>query len=38
MDMFHYKKEDLYEGVDEVITVGDFYSLGTGVGTHMLFI
>jgi len=38
MDMFHYKKEDLYEGIDDVITVGDFYSLGSGVGTHMLFI
>ena len=38
MDMFHYKKEDLYEGVDDVITVGDFYKQGSGVGTHMLFI
>src|SRR5438045_7356277 len=24
MDMFHYKKEDLYDEVDGVITVGDF--------------
>lgn len=38
MDMFHYKKEDLYEGVDDIITVGDFYKQGSGVGTHMLFI
>lgn len=38
MDMFHYKKEDLYEGVEEVITVGDFYKKSEGVGTHMLFI
>lgn len=38
MDMFHYKKEDLYEGVDDVITVGDFYQRGQGLGTHMLFI
>lgn len=38
MDMFHYKKEDLYEGVDDVITVGDFYKQGSGIGTHMLFI
>jgi peroxiredoxin family protein len=38
MDMFHYKKEDLYEGVDDVITVGDFYKKGEGLGTHMLFI
>ena len=38
MDMFHYKKEDLYEGVDDVITVGDFYKQGAGLGTHMLFV
>lgn len=38
MDMFHYKKEDLYEGVSDVITVGDFYKQGSGLGTHMLFI
>jgi peroxiredoxin family protein len=38
MDMFHLKKEDLYEGVDEVITVGDFYNRAKGEGTHMLFI
>lgn len=38
MDMFHYKKDDLYEGVDAIITVGDFYKQGSGIGTHMLFI
>lgn len=38
MDMFHYKKEDLYDGVDGVLTVGDFYKQGSGIGTHMLFI
>lgn len=37
-DMFHYKKEDLYEGVDGIITVGDFYQKSKGIGTHMLFI
>ena len=37
-DMFHYKKEDLYEGVDDIITVGDFYAKAKGIGTHMLFI
>ena len=38
MDMFHYKKEDLYEGVEEVITVGDFYKHSQGEGVHMLFV
>ena len=38
MDMFHYKKEDMYEDIDDVITVGDFYKQGSGIGTHMLFI
>jgi peroxiredoxin family protein len=38
MDMFHYKKEDMYDGVEAVITVGDFYKQSAGEGTHMLFI
>ena len=37
-DMFHYKEEDLYEGVDDIITVGDFYKRSEGGGVHMLFI
>ncbi len=37
-DMFHYKEEDLYEGVDKIITVGDFYKRSEGEGVHMLFI
>jgi peroxiredoxin family protein len=38
MDMFHYKKEDLYDGVEAVITVGDFYKQSAGEGVHMLFV
>lgn len=38
MDMFHYKKEDMYDDISDVITVGDFYKQGTGLGTHMLFV
>lgn len=38
MEMFHYQKEDLIEELDGVLTVGDFYKQGSGVGTHMLFI
>jgi peroxiredoxin family protein len=38
MDMFHYKKEDLYEEIDGVLTVGEFYSRAAGEGVHMLFI
>ncbi len=38
MDMFHYKQEDLYEGIEEVITVGDFYKKSEGPGVKMLFI
>ncbi len=37
-DMFHYKKEDLYPGINDIITVGDFYQKAKGLGTHMLFI
>ena len=38
VEMFHFKKEDLYEGIGDIITVGDFYKKGSGLGTHMLFI
>lgn len=38
MDMFHYKREDLYDGIDAVITVGDFYKQSEGEGVHMLFV
>lgn len=30
MDMFHYKKSDLCEHVDEVLTVGEFYEKSAG--------
>lgn len=30
MDMFHLKREDLWEGVDDVLTVGDFYQKAAG--------
>jgi len=38
VDMFHYTKEDLYDGVEAIITVGDFYKESAGEGVHMLFI
>ena len=38
MDMFHYNREDMIEELDGILTVGDFYKQGAGVGTHMLFI
>ncbi len=38
MDMFHYKPENMYDDLDGVLTVGDFYNRAAGEGTHMLFI
>lgn len=38
MDMFHYKKEDMFNDIDGVITVGDFYKKAEGFGTQILFI
>ena len=38
MEMFHYTQEDRYADIDGVLTVGDFYKQGSGIGTHMLFI
>jgi len=38
MDMFHYRKEDMFEDLDGIITVGDFYNKAQGFGTQILFI
>jgi peroxiredoxin family protein len=38
MEMFHYDEKDMYEEIDGVITVGDFYQKSEGEGVHMLFI
>ncbi|MBS1538342.1 MAG: DsrE/DsrF/DrsH-like family protein [Bacteroidetes bacterium] len=38
MEMFHIQKEELYNGINGVISVGEFYNKGTGLGTHMLFV
>lgn len=38
MDMFHIEEDDLYEDIDGILTVGDFYERAAGEGTHLLFI
>lgn len=38
MEMFDLEQKDLYEDVDGVLTVGDFYERAEGEGTHLLFI
>jgi peroxiredoxin family protein len=38
MDMFHLKKEDLYDDIDGVLNIGGFYKQSAGPGTHLLFI
>lgn len=37
MDMFKLKKEDLWDGVKDVLTVGDFYGLCGGTNTQIIF-
>jgi peroxiredoxin family protein len=37
MDMFKLKKEDLWEGVKEVLTIGQFYELAGGLQTQIIF-
>ncbi|MBL9117740.1 MAG: DsrE/DsrF/DrsH-like family protein [Verrucomicrobiaceae bacterium] len=37
MDMFKLKNEDLWDRVDGVLTVGQFYEESAGEGTHILF-
>jgi len=38
MEMFHLTQDDLFSGLNGVLTVGDFYKRGSGEGMHMLFI
>lgn len=38
MDMFDLKEQDLFEDMDGVLTVGDFYGRAEGEGTHLMFI
>lgn len=38
VDMFHLEKEDLIDELDDIITIGDFYSRANEDGTHLLFI
>lgn len=37
MDMFKLKKEDLWEGVRDVLTVGQFYEMCGGIQTQIIF-
>ena len=38
MEMFDLTEEKLYEGVDGILTVGDFYGRAEQEGTHVVFI
>jgi peroxiredoxin family protein len=37
MDMFKLKREDLWDRVDDILTVGQFYEHAAGEGAHILF-
>jgi peroxiredoxin family protein len=37
MDMFDLKREDLCDQVEDILTVGQFYSMAAGEGTKVLF-
>jgi peroxiredoxin family protein len=37
MDMFRIKRDDLCEHVSGVLTVGEFYALAAGEGSHIIF-
>jgi peroxiredoxin family protein len=37
MDMFKLKKEDLWEGVKDVLTIGQFYEMAGGLQTQIIF-
>ena len=38
MEMFKLEQDALYDDVDGILTVGDFYHRAQGEGTHLLFI
>ena len=38
MDMFHLDEKDLFEDIDGVLTVGEFYERAKGDATHLMFI
>lgn len=38
MDMFHLKEEDLFDDIEDVLTVGEFYERAAGDGTQIVFI
>lgn len=38
MEMFHLKKEDLFDDLDGVLTVGEFYNHADGEGSHIIFV
>lgn len=38
MEMFHLKKEDLFDDLDGVLTVGEFYNHAEGEGSHIIFV
>ncbi len=37
MDMFKIKKGDLWENVSGILTVGEFYAMAGGEGSHIIF-
>ena len=38
MEMFHLEKKDLWDDLDEVLTVGDFYNRADEDGTQIIFV
>lgn len=38
MDMFHLKREDLIDQIEDVITVGQFYERASAENTHIVFV
>jgi len=38
MEMFHLSKEDLWEDIDDVLTVGDFYNRAQEEGCQIIFV
>ena len=37
VDMFKLKKEDLWDNVEDILTIGEFYEHAAGEGSHIIF-
>jgi len=38
VDMFHLKREDLIDEIEDILTIGEFYARANMADTHIIFV